>query len=250
MQGRVAIITGGAQGIGRVLSTAFAGEGANVVVADVNAKKARETADAITATAGNAVSLEVDIGQADSVDCMVRDAMAVYGRIDILVNNAALFSSLEVKPFENISLQEWNAVMAVNVTGVFLACRAVSPAMRSAGFGRIINMSSVAQRMGRPNYLHYIASKGAVEAMSRSLARELGPSGITVNAILPGAIETEVPRATVTPEQKMRIVASQCVPRGGTPTDIVSTALHLASASSGFVTGQSFIVDGGAVHGG
>jgi 3-oxoacyl-[acyl-carrier protein] reductase len=250
IQGRVAIITGGAQGIGRVLSIAFAAEGANVVVADVNVKRARETADTIMAAGGKATSIEVDVGHSDSVNGMVREAMAACGRIDILVNNAALFSSLEVKPFEDISLQEWNEVMTINVTGVFLCCQAVSAAMRAARFGRIINMSSAAQRMGRPNYLHYIASKGAVEAMSRSLARELGPSGITVNSILPGAIETEIPRATVTSDQKMRIVASQCVPRGGTPADIISTALHLASASSGFVTGQSFIVDGGVVHGG
>jgi 3-oxoacyl-[acyl-carrier protein] reductase len=250
LQGHVAIVTGGAQGIGRVFCDAFAEAGAHVIVADINGEKARATADEIVAGGKFAKSIKVDIADGDSVDAMVREIVTLRGRIDVLINNAALFSTIEVKPFDKISVEEWNAVMKINVTGVFLGCRAVAPIMREARYGRVINISSVAQRMGRPNYLHYIASKGAVEAMSRSLARELGPFGITVNSILPGVIETEVPRATVTPEQKAKILESQCIPRQGVATDIVSTALHLASASSGFVTGQSFIVDGGVVHGG
>jgi NAD(P)-dependent dehydrogenase (short-subunit alcohol dehydrogenase family) len=247
---RVVVVTGGAQGIGLAFSAGFAEAGAKVVIADVNAEKAISAAEQIVASGGLAVGLKADVANPDSVDALIGNIITRHNRVDVLVNNAALFSSIVVKPFEEIPIEEWNAVMTVNVTGVFLCCRAVSPLMRTAGYGRIINISSVAQRMGRPNYLHYIASKGAVEAMTRSLARELGSSGITVNAILPGAIETEIPRGTVTPDQKARILAAQCVPRGGRPVDIVSTALHLASESSGFVTGQSFIVDGGAVHGG
>ncbi len=247
LSGHTVIVTGGAQGIGRAFCEAFARAGANIVVADIDLDKANTVAQAI---GGAAIAWRVDVRDAQSQSGLVGHAIGRFGRIDVLVNNAALFSTLEVKPFEAITLSEWNAVLTVNITGVFLGCQAVAPVMRAAGYGRIINMSSVAQRMGRPNYLHYIASKGAVEAMSRSLARELGPSGITVNAILPGAIETEIPRATVTAQQKERIVASQCVPRGGVPADIVSTALHLASPWSAFVTGQSFIVDGGVVHGG
>jgi NAD(P)-dependent dehydrogenase (short-subunit alcohol dehydrogenase family) len=249
LQDRVVIVTGGAQGIGSAFSHGFAVAGARVIVADLQIDKASAIAKELRDTGYRADAAKVDVTDPSSVEMMVDTIANGYGRIDVLVNNAALFSSIEVKPFEKISVSEWNAMMAVNVTGVFLGCRAVSPSMRAAGSGRIINISSVAQRMGRPNYLHYIASKGAVEAMTRSLARELGPDGITVNAILPGAIETEVPRGTVTSEQKQRILASQCVPRGGIATDIVSTALHLASPASGFVTGQSFIVDGGVVHG-
>lgn len=250
LEGRVVIVTGGAQGIGRAFVRGFAEAGAKVVVADVQGEKAKATAGEFAGEGYDCTAVAVDVADRGSLDALVSEVVGRHGTIDVLVNNAALFSSIKVKPFEDIGLDEWNAVLTVNVTGVFLACQAVSPVMRKAGFGRIINMSSVAQRMGRPNYLHYIASKGAVEAMSRSLARELGPAGITVNAILPGAIETEIPRGTVTPEQKQRILASQCLPRGGTSDDIVSTALHLASPASGFVTGQSFIVDGGVVHGG
>jgi 3-oxoacyl-[acyl-carrier protein] reductase len=250
LEGRVTIVTGGAQGIGKAFVRGFANAGAHVVIADLQLDKAMAAAAEFTAANLSVTACAMDVADPLSVSAMVADTVARHGTIDVLLNNAALFSTIKVKPFEEIDLDEWNEVMRVNVTGVFLACRAVSPVMRAAGFGRIINMSSVAQRMGRPNYLHYIASKGAVEAMSRSLARELGPAGITVNAILPGAIETDVPRETVNAEQKVRIVASQCLPRGGTSDDIVSTALHLAAPTSGFVTGQSFIVDGGVVHGG
>jgi 3-oxoacyl-[acyl-carrier protein] reductase len=136
----------------------------------------------------------------------------------------------------------------VNVTGPFLCARAVLPAMRKARFGRIINMASGAVTMGRPNYLHYITSKAALAGMTRSMARELGADGITVNAILPGATFTEIERKTVTPEQKVRIVAQQCIQREETPNDLVGTMLFLASEGSAFLTGQSITVDGGATH--
>ena len=139
-------------------------------------------------------------------------------------------------------------VLRVNVTGPFLCARAVLPLMRRHGWGRIVNIASGAVTMGRPNYLHYIASKAALVGMSRSMARELGPDGITVNAILPGATFTEVERKTVTPEQKERIVAQQCIPRPQAPGDLVGTLLFLASDASAFVTGQSLTVDGGATH--
>ena len=133
---------------------------------------------------------------------MAKAVEAEFGRIDILINNAAIFSTLEMRPFDQIPLAEWEAVLRVNVTGAFLCTRAVVAAMRRAGFGRIINMASGAVTLGRPNYLHYITSKAALEGMTRSLARELGPHGITVNAILPGATFTEIERKTVTPGAK------------------------------------------------
>src|SRR5262249_40026057 len=154
-------------------------------------------------------------------------------------NNAAIFSTLEMRPFEQIPLAEWEEVLRVNATGPFLCARAVVPIMRRARWGRIINMGSGAVALGRPNYLHYIASKGALDAMSRSMARELGPDGITVNVLLPGATFTEIERKTVTPEQKARIIAMQCVPRAERPEDLVGTVLFLASEASGFLTGQA-----------
>jgi 3-oxoacyl-[acyl-carrier protein] reductase len=171
-----------------------------------------------------------------------------FGRIDILINNAAIFSTLEMRPFDQIPLAEWEEVIRVNLTGPFLCTRAVLPAMRRAKWGRIINMASGAVTLGRPNYLHYIASKAALAGMTGSMARELGPHGITVNAILPGATFTEIERKTVTPEQKAKIVAMQCIPRPEVPDDLVGIALFLASDASGFLTGQALTVDGGATH--
>jgi 3-oxoacyl-[acyl-carrier protein] reductase len=153
-----------------------------------------------------------------------------------------------MRPFDEIPLAEWEAVLRVNVTGAFLCAAAVVPAMRRARWGRIVNIASGAVLLGRPNYLHYIASKGAIDAMSRSMARELGRDGITVNAVLPGATFTEIERKTVTPEQKERIIGMQCVPRAERPEDLVGTVLFLASEASAFLTGQRIVVDGGAAH--
>lgn len=247
LEGRVAVVTGGAQGIGREFCRALAAAGAAVAVADINMAKA----GAVAAEIGeHATAFAVNVAEPASVTAFATQVQAHFGRVDVLVNNAALFSSLEVKPFHEITDAEWNSVLAVNVTGVFNCCRAFAPGMMEAGYGRIVNVASAAAKMGRPNYLHYIASKGAVEAMTRSLARELGGYGISANVICPGAIFTEIPRGTVTEAQKAAILASQCVPRPGVPDDLVSTLLHLASPRSGFVTGQSFVVDGGVVHAG
>jgi 3-oxoacyl-[acyl-carrier protein] reductase len=150
-----------------------------------------------------------------------------------------------MRPFDQIPLEEWQRVLHVNLTGPFLCARAVLPAMRRAQWGRIINVASGAVRLGRPNYLHYIATKAALAGMSLSMAREVGKDGITVNAILPGATFTEIERKTVTPEQMERIVAMQCIPRPEVPEDLVGAALFLASDASRFVTGQSINLDGG-----
>ena len=156
---------------------------------------------------------------------MVEQVEKHFGRIDILVNNAGIFSTLEMRPFEQIPLEEWERVLRVNVTGPMLCARAVLPAMKRAQWGRIVNMASGAVTLGRPNYLHYITSKSALIGMTRSMARELGEFGITVNAIMPGAVATEIERKTVTPQQKERIVSMQCIQRPETPDDLVGTAL-------------------------
>jgi NAD(P)-dependent dehydrogenase (short-subunit alcohol dehydrogenase family) len=245
---RVAIITGAGQGIGRVFAKAFAMAGAVAVIAERNHPRGQAVAAEIIADGGKAIAIETDVADPDAVEALAKKVDNAYGRIDILVNNAGIFSTLEMRPFDQIPLAEWEQVLRVNVTGPFLCSRAVVPAMRRAQWGRIINMASGAVSLGRPNYLHYITSKGALDAMSRSMARELGNDGITVNAILPGATFTEIERKTDTPEQKARIIAMQCVPRAEAPEDLVGTVLFLASDASGFLTGQAITVDGGATH--
>ena len=245
LKDRVVIITGAGQGIGRVFAKAFARAGARVVVAEVNEKRAAAVAEEILAFNGQVLAVTTDVADHASIEEMVRVVEDEWDRIDILVNNAGIFSTLEMRPFDQIPLDEWEHVLRVNLTGPFLCARAVLPAMRRAKWGRIVNIASGAVRLGRPNYLHYIATKAALAGMSLSMARELGADGITVNAILPGATFTEVERKTVTPEQKQRIVAMQCIPRPEVPEDLVGAVLFLASDASAFVTGQSINLDGG-----
>jgi 3-oxoacyl-[acyl-carrier protein] reductase len=242
---RVVIITGAGQGIGRVFAKAFAQAGARVVIAERNEKSAASVAAEIMKTGGQALAVTTDVADPASIAEMIEVVEDKYGRIDVLINNAGIFSTLEMRPFDQIPLEEWEQVLRVNLTGPFLCARAVLPAMRRAKWGRIINIASGAVRLGRPNYLHYIATKSALMGMSLSMARELGPDNITVNAILPGATFTEIERKTVTPAQKELIIAMQCVPRAEAPEDLVGAAMFLASEGSAFVTGQNINLDGG-----
>ncbi|MBN9049268.1 MAG: 3-oxoacyl-ACP reductase FabG [Rhizobiales bacterium] len=248
LAGHVIVITGAGQGIGRAFAKAFAQAGATAVIAELNPRKATDVAEEIMAAGGKALAIETDVSDEASINLMARVVEDQCGRIDTLINNAGIFSTLEMRPFDQIPLDEWERVLRVNVTGPFLCARALLPAMRRQKRGRIINIASGAVLLGRPNYLHYIASKAALAGMSRSMARELGGDGITVNSILPGATFTEIERKTVTPEQKQRIVAMQCIPRPETPDDLVGTALFLASDNAAFITGQSINLDGGATH--
>jgi 3-oxoacyl-[acyl-carrier protein] reductase len=245
LEDRVVIVTGAGQGIGRVFAKSFAMAGARAVIAELNEKKAAAVAGEIMEAGGQALAVTTDVADPASIEETIRIVEDAYGRIDVLVNNAGIFSTLEMRPFDQIPLDEWERVLRVNLTGPFLCARAVLPAMRRDKWGRIINIASGAVRLGRPNYLHYIAAKAAIAGMSLSMARELGPDGITVNAILPGATFTEIERKTVTPAQKERIISMQCVPRAEVPEDLVGAALFLASDASSFVTGQSINLDGG-----
>lgn len=246
LKDRVVIITGAGQGIGRVFAKAFALAGARVVIAERNETGAAAVSAEILKAGGQALAVTTDVADPASIAEMIEVVEDEYdGRIDVLINNAGIFSGLQMRPFDQIPLEEWEQVLKVNLTGPFLCARAVLPAMRRAKWGRIINIASGAVRLGRPNYLHYIATKSALMGMSLSMARELGPDNITVNAILPGATFTEIERKTVTPEQKERIIAMQCVPRAETPEDLVGAVLFLASEASAFVTGQSINLDGG-----
>jgi NAD(P)-dependent dehydrogenase (short-subunit alcohol dehydrogenase family) len=248
LAGKVAIVTGAGQGIGRVFAKAYALAGATPVIAEKNSRAGQAVVEEIGRQGLDALAVETDVADAGAVERLADTVLRKLGRIDILVNNAAIFSMLEMRPFDEIPLAEWETVLRVNVTGPFLCARAVLPAMRKAGKGRLINIASGAVTLGRPNYLHYIASKGALIGMTRSMARELGPAGITVNAILPGATFTEIERKTVTPLQKERILAMQCIPRPQIPDDLVGALLFLSSDASAFMTGQSLTVDGGATH--
>jgi len=245
LKDRVVIITGAGQGIGRVFAKSFAMAGARAVIAEINESKAAAVSKEIMEAGGQSLAVTTDVSDPASIDEMIDAVEDEYGRIDVLINNAAIFSTLEMRPFDQILLEEWEQVLRVNLTGPFLCARAVLPAMRREKWGRIINVGSGAVRLGRPNYLHYIASKAALAGMSLSMAREVGADGITVNTILPGATFTEIERKTVTPQQKERIISMQCVPRAETPEDLVGAVLFLASEASSFVTGQNINLDGG-----
>lgn len=242
---KVAIITGAGQGIGRAFALRFAQEGSHVVIADLQHDRAEQVAQEIRASGAKAAAIRVDVSQSESISMMVKQTLDQFGHIDILVNNAAIFSTISMKPFEEISLTEWNTLMAVNLTGTFLCCQAVSPSMRERQHGRIINISSATVLMGRPFYAHYVTSKAGVIGLTRTLANELGADNITVNAIMPGSTETEVKRDTVKPVQAQAIIASQAIHRRETPQDLVGVAVFLASDESSFMTGQTLVVDGG-----
>ncbi len=242
---RVVAITGAAQGLGRAYAMRFAREGHRVVALDIQAEAVARVAAEVEAAGGECLPLAVDIGDVGSVDRAAAAIDARYGRCDVLVNNAAIFSTIKMRPFEQIPVEEWIRVLHVNITGSFLMARAMVPLMRRHRWGRVVNVSSAAYVMGRPNYLHYTTSKAAVVGMTRSMARELGPDGITVNALLPGATDTEVPRETVTPEQKRQQIAMRCIHREEGPRDLEGVVSFLASDDSAFVTGQSLVVDGG-----
>lgn len=247
MNGKVVLVTGGGQGIGRVFANGFAALGAKVAVAELNHEKGEAVAAEVARAHGvdAALAIRTDVADPASVEAAVAATEQRFGRIDVAINNAAIFSTLKMRPFEDIPFDEWSAVMRVNVDGVMLVSKSCLPIMRRQKFGRIINISSGVVTLGRPHYLHYVASKAAVVGMTRAMARELGPDGITVNAILPGATFTEVERETVTPEQKTQILNMQCVKRHETPDDLLAAAVYLASEGAEFVTGQSIAVDGG-----
>lgn len=245
LQDQVAIITGGGQGLGRAFALAFAGEGARVVIAERNEERGAAVAAEIEASGGQALALATDVASEASTQAMAAAALERWGRIDILLNNAAIFSTIKMRPFDQIPVQEWDDLMAVNVRGVWLCCKAVAPAMRQQGRGKIINIASVVFDLGRANYLHYVASKGAVIGITRGVASELGDYGVNVNAISPSSTQTEVPRETVTREGAMAFAQTQTLKRVQAPADLVGTAIFLASSDSDFITGQTLNVDGG-----
>ena len=248
VDGRVVIVTGSGQGIGRSYAHYLARAGAIAVIAERDARRAKAVADEIAASGGRALAIETDVADGKQVKEMVSQTFGELGRVDALINNAAIHTALERRPFYDIPDDEWAAVMNVNINGYFHCAKAVVPAMREAGYGRIVNISSAAVWLGLPNYLHYVTTKAAIVGMTNSMSRELGEFGITVNAILPGQILTEVENPGQTQAAIDAVLARQAIKRSGLPNDVMGLLLYLISPASGFVTGQGLVVDGGIVH--
>ncbi|TAL76893.1 MAG: 3-oxoacyl-ACP reductase FabG [Burkholderiaceae bacterium] len=247
LQDRVAIVTGAAQGIGAEYAHALASQGAAVVVADVLG--AASVVQAITKNGGKALAIHCDVTDSESVQAMVSATLKQFGKLDILVNNAALFGNISRKPFDQIESAEWDRMMAVNVRGAFECVKAVAPAMRSQHYGKIINIASGTVFKGSPMLLHYVTSKGAIVAMSRSLARELGNDGIRVNTLAPGLVMSEnvLKNPDWSAATSQKTVNTRAIKRDSTPQDLRGTLIYLCSTDSDFVTGQVLVVDGGAV---
>jgi len=242
LAGKTAIVTGAARGLGQAYAKAMATEGMNVLVADRD-----DVGETLAALGPNAAGTRVDVADFKSVEAMTALALEKFGRVDVLVNNAALYGGLKGGRAEAIDEGEWDACMAVNVKGVWNCCRAAIPAMRAQKGGAIVNVASLAAVMGMPYALHYSTSKGAVIALTRALARELGRDGIRVNAVAPTAVPTKQFFGDKL-DRQMKIVANgQSLAGVLEPEDVVGAVLFLASDASRFVTGQTVMVDGGTV---
>lgn len=250
LENMVAVVTGGGKGIGRHYASGFLAEGASVVLAEIDGEAARVTAAELAGESGRALALQTDVSDEASVKALVEQTIKTFGRVDVLVNNAAIFASVGFThgPHDTIGVAEWDRMFAVNVRGTWLCCREVIPHMRAQGYGKIINVSSGTASKGTVNMLHYIASKAAVEGMTRSLAREIGgTSGICVNAIAPGNTESEPRMPSLTPQMRAAPLRERIIQRAEVPDDLVGAAIFLASHDSDFITGQTLHVDGGSV---
>lgn len=249
LSGRVALITGGGQNIGEAIARGFARAGALPIVTDLRKENAEAVAHRLHEEGYAAEAYGLDVSDPAEIQSVVDDVLAKNNAIDILINNAAKFSELTYKDYDQIPIDEWRDVLEVNVTGAYQCILAVTPNMRTSRWGRIVNVSSGTVRMGRPHFLHYVTSKAGLIGMSRSLARELGPYNITVNSLLPGVVFTALQRDRLDEEYQDFILGMQCIPEPLDPEAMVGPTLFLSSEESRFVTGQELAVDGGLTHG-
>jgi 3-oxoacyl-[acyl-carrier protein] reductase/pyridoxal 4-dehydrogenase len=241
MDGRVAIVTGAAQGIGRAVAQRLADEGAQVVCCDLNSEGAERAASELPEAAG----MQVDVSSPDSVQRLVDETVSRFGKVDALANVAAI---VPFTPWDEVDYAEWRRIISTNLDGTYLTNRAVHYPMRDAGYGRIVNISTNAMLAGTPNLSHYIASKGGVLAFTRALAREIGKYGITVNSVAPGLTETEGTLASPHKEAFDFVQMLQCIPRRGLAADIAPAVAFLCSEEAGWITGQLLVADGGMSH--
>jgi NAD(P)-dependent dehydrogenase (short-subunit alcohol dehydrogenase family) len=248
--GKIAVITGAASGIGQAFAQRLAEDGCDVVTADL--QPANETLQSVTAAGRRAWYCRCDVSSPDAVDALRRDVEREFGRCDILINNAGVFN---LQPFAEMSFADWRRVLAINLDSAFLTCAAFVPGMRRRGWGRIVNMASSTFGTVSVGYVHYIASKGGMIGLTRALASELGPHGITVNAIAPTLTRTPgaMKRGPRPGERDIEhsfaaIAQRQAIPRTQTPADLVGTVSFLTSDDAGFITGQTLYVNGGLVR--
>lgn len=244
LAGRTIVVTGAATGIGQAFAVGAAAQGAQVVVADMN--DASETVALVQAAGGQALAVRVDVADNTSVQAMAQAALQRFGRIDGLVNNAAYFREVKLTPFEELDPAQWDRIFAVNVKGVWQCCKAVMPAMRAQNSGAIVNIASVVAVAGQPGYLHYVATKGAVLAMTKGLAKECGAHNVRVNVIAPGFVITDATRNRPV-EWQQSFLKARAISREQRPADLVGTALYLLSDLAAFVSGQTIVVDGGHI---
>ena len=250
LAGKVAIVTGGAKGIGRHYVRALAAEGARVMIADIEDGSALAAEIAQAHGADAVASSSCDVSDEKSVATLVDETIKRFGQIDVLVNNAALYSKLTPRNYDEWDAEVWDRVMAINVRGPWLMARAVAPHMIARRAGKIINIASGAAYKGVPRMLPYVTSKGAMIAFTRALSRELGQHGIAVNSLSPGYIlsDTGLENATHVEEERVPVRNSRAFKRDAYPEDLTGTLVYLASHDSDFVTGQSIVVDGGSVN--
>jgi 3-oxoacyl-[acyl-carrier protein] reductase len=247
--GSVAIITGAGRGIGRAFALRFAEEGAKLLLPDISPEKAEDTVKEIKAKGGEAVAMKADISDENDTQKMAEKVISKYGKVDILINNAAIWYGLEITPWDAWTVEEWDRILDVNLKGTWLCCKAIAPLMIRQSKGKIINISSgVAKSPAAQFWLPYSCSKGALYTLTHALARALGPSGINVNAIAPGHTATEASLAQRNSEEAFKFgISERAIQRREEPSDLVGAAVFLASAESDFITGQVIYVDGGSI---